>query len=107
MAFHLQVADKAVGVESGIAHRQFVEHNLTAEQRPQLHTDGQMANVGQRVALMNGAELVDAQIERPFQVDVPHADLHARLIRSNGRHFLYGPVLHWRYIKQGGQYDEK
>ena len=65
------------------------------------------ADVAKRIALMDSAEVVDAQVEREFQVHVSHRYLHARLFRGDGYNLLCHPVLYGRHVEQCGEYDEQ
>ena len=60
VALHPQVADEAVGVHLRLVDAQLVDDHPIVKQRSQLHVHRQMPHVGQRVALMDDAEVVDA-----------------------------------------------
>ena len=67
--------------------RQFVDHDLTAEQRQQSHIGNEAMHISDRitylwqgVVLLDSLEVVQLQIERERQTDVSYCDLHARLL---------------------------
>ena len=67
--------------------RQFVDHDLTAEQRQQSDIGHETMNVCDRVAylwqgivLFNRLEVIQLQIEWECQTDVAYCDLHACLL---------------------------
>ena len=101
------VADKSVGIESGTLQRQFVDHHATVKQRAQLHVGGQLLHVGQGVALVDGPEAVEPQVQRPLQAHGAYADVHTRLLRHYRRHTVYRPVLYRRHIEQCGEEDKQ
>ena len=107
MSLYLQVADEAVGIELRLVDGQFVDDDASVKKWPQLHVCRQVTDVGQCVALVDGTEIVDTQVEWPFQSYRSHGDVHARLLRYHSRHLIYCPVLDGRQIEQCGEYHKQ
>ena len=86
--------------------REFLDHHSLSQQGEQPHVGYQFVDVGdgvshlwQRVVLLDHAEVVDTQVEGPLQADVPYGDVHACLLRGDGRHLLRHPVLNGRQVE--------
>ena len=84
------VAYEMGSVDLHLLQRELVDHDLAAQQRPQLHVGHHTAHVGhgvvdagQRVVGLEHLHVFQRKVKGKSQTHIAHTDSHARFFRSD------------------------